>query len=262
MEWLEIILPTVKTILLSIIVLIIGLMVVKSISKVLKRYIESSRLDDSLKPFILSLTDILLKILLALSVVSILGLDITSFAAILAAAGFAVGLAFQGTLSNFAGGILLLTLRPFKVGDFIEGSGSSGTVKGVQILYTELVTPNNISIFIPNAELSNSSIINYSKQSTRRADYKFTASYESDSQHVINVLNDVISSHELVLKDPEPFIKLSGHGDSAVEYTVRIWAKSEDYWDVYFDIFGKVKKRFDEEGISIPYPQMEVHINK
>lgn len=261
MEWIEVAMPIIKSILLAIIVLVIGSMIIKFLMKVLERQIQYSKLDDSLKPFILSFTSAILKILLVLSVISIFGVDITSFVAILASAGFAVGLAFQGSLSNFAGGVLLLTLRPFKVGDFIEGAGYSGTVKGIQILYTELVTPDNKTIYIPNGDLSNAGIVNYSKESTRRVDLTFDVSYEANNSHVIRVLKDIVNSHPAVLKDPEPFVRLSGHGDSAVEYTVRIWTKSEDYWTVYFDILEQTKILFDEENISIPYPQMDVHFS-
>ncbi|HSH35380.1 mechanosensitive ion channel family protein [Schnuerera sp.] len=262
MEWIEVVMPIIKSIFLAIIVLIVGSTIIKFLIKVLEKQIQRSKLDNSLKPFIMSLISAILKILLALSVISILGVDITSFVAILAAAGFAVGLAFQGSLSNFAGGILLLTLRPFKIGDFIEGAGYSGTVKGIQILYTELVTPDNKSVYIPNGDLSNAGIVNYSKNSTRRVDLTFGVGYEADNNHVIKTLKDIVDNHPSVLDEPEPFIRLTGHGDSAVEYTVRIWVKSEDYWGVYFDILEQAKIRFDEENISIPYPQMDIHLNK
>ena len=262
MEWIEVVMPIIKSIFLAIIVLIVGSTIIKFLIKVLEKQIQRSKLDNSLKPFIMSLISAVLKILLALSVISILGVDITSFVAILAAAGFAVGLAFQGSLSNFAGGILLLTLRPFKIGDFIEGAGYSGTVKGIQILYTELVTPDNKSVYIPNGDLSNAGIVNYSKNSTRRVDLTFGVGYEADNNHVIKTLKDIVDNHPSVLDEPEPFIRLTGHGDSAVEYTVRIWVKSEDYWGVYFDILEQAKIRFDEENISIPYPQMDIHLNK
>jgi small conductance mechanosensitive channel len=258
----DIILPIVKTIAFAIVVLVVGLFILKYISKILKKQIQKSKLDDSLKPFLVSGIDISLKILLVLSVISILGIDITSFAAILASAGFAIGLAFQGSLANFAGGILLLTLRPFKVGDFIEGAGYSGTVKEIRILYTELATVDNKAVLIPNADLSNASIINYSKNSTRRADLKFNVRYDSNNKHVVNILNSVVNAHESVLKDPEPFVRITAYGDSSVEYTVRVWAKSEDYWGMYFDILEQVKILFEKEEILIPYPQMNINMNK
>ncbi|WP_163537551.1 mechanosensitive ion channel domain-containing protein [Gracilibacillus sp. YIM 98692] len=262
MDWLEIAMPIIKNIALAIIVLIVGLMVIKAITKFISTRIEKSKMDDSLKPFLVSLIGAILKILLVLTVVSVLGVEMTSFAAIIAAAGFAIGLAFQGSLSNFAGGILLLTLRPFRVGDYIEGAGYSGTVNGIQILYTELVTPDNKVIFIPNGNLSNTGITNYSVKETRRVDFKFGTGYEADTKHVLDTLKQVADNHSLVLKDPEPFVRMSEHGDSAVVYTVRVWVNSPDYWTVYFDIIEDVKTKFDQEEISIPYPQMDVHIDQ
>lgn len=262
MEWMDLALPIIKNIALAIIVLIIGLIVIKVITNIIGNAIERSKTDDTLKPFLVSLSGAILKILLIVTIVTVLGVDTTSFVAIIAAAGFAIGLAFQGSLANFAGGILLLSLRPFKVGDYIEGGGFSGTVKAIQILYTELVTPDNKVIFIPNGNLSNSGIVNYSANDTRRVDFKFGTGYEADTNHVLATLNDVVQKNSLVLQDPEPFIRLSEHGDSAVFYAVRVWVNSENYWTVHFDILEEVKKRFDEEKISIPYPQMDVHVNQ
>ncbi|GAB2317774.1 hypothetical protein IRB23SM22_00310 [Alkalibacterium sp. s-m-22] len=195
-----------------------------------------------------------MKILLIIVVIGILGIPTASFVAVLGAGSLAIGLAFQGALSNLAGGVLLLTMRPFKVGDYIEGSGYSGTVKAIQILYTELITPDNKMIYIPNGTLSNAGIVNYSVHDTRRVDFTFGVGYETDTQHVLNVLEGILNNHELVMSDPEPFIRLSAHGDSAVEYVARVWVKSEDYWTVYFDVLQEVKKSFDQEGISISYP--------
>ncbi|WP_245736136.1 mechanosensitive ion channel family protein [Virgibacillus subterraneus] len=192
MEWMEVALPIIKNIALAIIVLIVGLIVIKAITNIIGKRIERSKTDDTLKPFLLSLIGTILKILLILSIIKILGVDITSFVAIIAAAGFAIGLAFQGSLANFAGGILLLTLRPFRVGDYVEGAGYSGTVKGIQILYTELITPDNKVIYIPNGILSNSGIVNYSVNDTRRVDFQFRTGYESDTNHVLETLNDVV----------------------------------------------------------------------
>ncbi|MFD2640086.1 mechanosensitive ion channel family protein [Piscibacillus salipiscarius] len=259
---LSVIWPYLVNIALAIITLVVGLAVIKMITKFVGKQIERSKLDNSLKPFLKSLTSAILKILLVLSVVSILGADMTSFVAVLAAASFAVGLAFQGSLSNFAGGILLLSLRPFRVGDYIEGNGYSGTVEAIQILYTELVTPDNKVIFVPNGNLSNSGIVNYSAKDQRRVDFKFGVGYETDTQHVLRTLHQIVENHPSTLDDPEPFVRLSAHGDSAVEYTVRVWVNAEDFWDVHFDILEQVKTRFDQEKISIPYPQMDVHVNQ
>lgn len=257
----EVALPIIKNIALAIIVLIVGLIVIKAITNIIGKRIERSKTDDTLKPFLVSLIGTILKVLLILSIIKILGVDITSFVAIIAAAGFAIGLAFQGSLANFAGGVLLLTLRPFRVGDYVEGAGYSGTVKGIQILYTELITPDNKVIYIPNGILSNAGIVNYSVNDTRRVDFQFRTGYESDTNHVLETLNDVVQKHSLILQDPDPFVRLSEQGESAVVYTVRVWVNAEDYWTVHFDILEEVKKRFDEEKILIPYPQMNVRVN-
>lgn len=262
MNWINLAVELAMPVVLAIVTFIVGLAVIKGIVRLSSRQIEKSKLDESLKPFLVSVISVGLKVLLIVTVISILGIPVASFVAILGAAGLAVGLAFQGALSNLAGGVLLLTMRPFKVGDYIEGAGYGGTVKAIQILYTELITPDNRMIYVPNGNLSNAGIINYSVHDTRRVDFTFGVGYEADNQLVRETLSEVIESHELILRDPEPFIRLSGHGDSAVDYVVRAWVKSEDYWTVHFDILESVKMRFDEEDISIPYPQMDIHLSK
>ncbi len=256
------VLPFVRSLALALVVLLVGLFIIKKITQILAKQIDKSKLDTTLKPFLLSLASAILKILLVLSVISILGIDTTSFVAVIAAAGFAIGLAFQGSLSNFAGGILLLIFRPFKVGDFVEGGGHSGSVEAINILTTTLTTPDNKVIFIPNGTLSNSSIVNYSIKETRRVDWKFGVGYENDQDKVKDVLKDIVMNHPLILKDPEPFVRMSEHGDSAVGFTVRAWVSSSDYFTVMFDVIEEVKRRFDKENISIPYPQMDIHMEK
>lgn len=254
------VLPIVKSIVFAIVVLVVGLLVIKWITKILGKILEKNEIDPTLKPYIRSITTAVLKVLLVVAIIGILGIETTSFVAIFGAAGLAVGLAFQGSLSNFAGGVLILVTKPFKVGDFIETTGHSGTVEAIQILYTDLVTTDNKVIRIPNGSLSNASIINYSEKNTRRVDFEFSAAYEADSAIVIQTLTGVVTNHPQILKDPEPFVRMSEHGDSAVIYTVRVWVNAADYWTVYFDIIEKVKQRFDEEELYIPYPQMDVHV--
>lgn len=261
MDWMNLLVDIAKPIVLAIITLIIGLAVIKAVVKVIGSQIEKSKLDDSLKPFLQSVISAVLKVLLVISVVGILGIPIASFVAILGAAGLAIGLAFQGSLANLAGGVLLLTIRPFKVGDYIEGAGYSGTVKAIQILYTELVTADNKMIFIPNGNLSNAGITNYSVNSTRRVDFTFGVSYDADNQHVLQVLRTIITNHELVMQDPEPFVRLANHGDSSVDYAVKAWVKAEDYWTVYYDVLEEVKVTFDRENIGIPYPTMDINMS-
>lgn len=260
MDWITFFIDKAVPVVMAILTLIIGLSLINVFNRLLTRQVEKSKMDESLKPFLLSVFSVVMKILLIIVVISILGIPTASFVAVLGAGSLAIGLAFQGALSNLAGGVLLLTMRPFKVGDYIEGSGYSGTVKAIQILYTELITPDNKMIYIPNGTLSNSGIVNYSVHDTRRVDFTFGVGYETDTQHVLNVLERIINSHELVMSDPEPFIRLSAHGDSAVEYVARVWVKSEDFWTVHFDVLQEVKKSFDQEGISIPYPQMDIHM--
>lgn len=252
----------VQSLLLALVSLIVGLTAIRWASSKLELLFRRSKLDETLVPFLTSLASASLKVLLLISIISILGIDTTSLVAVIAAAGFAVGLAFQGSLSNFAGGILLLTLRPFKVGDYIEAEGYDGTVECIKVLYTEIVTLDNKVIYLPNGNLSNSNITNYSIKDTRRLSLNFGVGYESDADRVISILRDIVTNHPLTLSDPEPFIRMSEHGDSALVFTVRAWTKSEDLWTVHFDLIEQVKKRFDEEGISIPFPQMDIHMEK
>ena len=191
----------------------------------------------------------------------ILGIPTTSFVTALASCGVAIGLALQGALGNLAGGIMILVFKPFRVGDYITTASSSGTVSNITIMYTMLKTPDNKVITIPNGTLTNSVIENYSASDERRVDLVFTTSYDCDIDKVKTVLLDAVKKHERILKNPEPFARLTKHGDSALEYTVRVWCKAADYWDVNFDLIETVKKDFDANGISIPYPQMDIHID-
>jgi|LSQX01.3.fsa_nt_gb small conductance mechanosensitive channel len=255
-----VLIPAIKSLALAIIVLIVGLFAIKWGIKKLKVVVYKSKIDSSLKPFVVSLADAALKIFLVISVIGILGVQTSSFVAVLASAGLAIGLAFQGSLSNFAGGVLILTSKPFGVGNYIEANGYAGTVESIKILYTELVTPDNKVIFIPNGNLANSSIVNYSMKETRRVDLKFYVSYNENNSEVISTIKSVIEEQPLVLKDPEPFVRMSEHGERAVVYTVRAWVKSKDYWEVYFNITEEVKRNFDDKDIEIPYPQIDVHM--
>jgi len=262
MDYVTLVLPIAKSIAFAILVLIIGMFMIKWITTRTEKLVSKKNIDATLKPFIMSVTNVGLKIILAVIVISILGIDTTSFVAIFASAGLAIGLAFQGSLSNFAGGVLLLITRPIKVGDYIEANGYGGTVEAIQILYTQLTTVDNKVVHIPNGSLSNTSIINYSAKDTRRVDFQFSASYDADCEKVINTLSDIVNNHPQIMKSPETFVRMSEHGDNAVIYTVRVWVKAADYWTVHFDVIESVKKRFDAEHISIPYPQMDVRINQ
>lgn len=246
----------------AVIVLLVGLRLIKSLVKWLKFSKKLEKLDNGLRTFLVSFSKIGLYILLIITVAMILGIPTTSFITLLASCGVAIGLALQGSLSNFAGGIMILVFKPFKLGDFIEASGESGTVVEISVVYTVILTPDNKRVTIPNGTLTNSVIENYSAEELRRVDLTFDAEYSCDVNKVKSVITEVVEAHPLVLKDPEPFIRLSDHADSSLTYTVRAWCKTENYWDVNFDIVEGVKKAFDENGVAIPYPQMDVHITK
>lgn len=248
-------------VLLAIVVLLIGLRIVKVISRGAGRAMEKRNVDASLRPFLTSLIDVVLKVVLVISVISMIGVETTSFIAVLGAAGLAVGLALSGTLQNFAGGVLILILKPFKVGDFIEAQGFMGTVNMIQIFATILKTPDNRTIIIPNGPLSTGSITNFSTEARRRVDMEFGIGYTDDIDKAKEVLNRLCKEDTRILQDPAPQIVLATLGDSSVDFKVRAWCEAGDYWGIYFDFHEKVKKTFDKEGIGIPFPQMDVHVH-
>lgn len=246
----------------AILVLIIGLWVISLLSKAFGRMMKKKDMDPSLQGFMKSMISVILKVLLFVSVMGMVGIEATSFIAIIGAAGLAIGLALQGTLQNFAGGVIILLFKPYKTGDFIEGAGHMGTVKEIKIFTTILNTPDNKLIIIPNAQLSNSSLTNFSAMETRRVDFTFGIAYGDDFDKAKNVLLDLINADERIQKDPEPFIALSELADSSVNIVVRVWAKGADYWGIFFDMNEKVYKTFTKEGLNIPFPQMDVHLIK
>lgn len=244
----------------ALIIFLVGITITKKMTKWIKTSHKLDRMDDSLRSFLVSFSKIILYILLIITIAMILGVPATSFITILASCGVAIGLALQGSLSNFAGGLMILFFKPFKVGDFIEASGESGTVTEISVVYTVLLTPDNKRITLPNGNLTNSVIKNYSSEEIRRVDMTFNVAYDSDVQKVKNILTDIATSHPYALTDPEPTIRMSAHGDSALAFVVRVWCKNENYWDVFFEITEKAKLAFDENGIEIPFPQMDVHV--
>jgi small conductance mechanosensitive channel len=245
---------------LAIIVLIIGLWVIKLIIKGISKALDRAKVDDSLKHFLAGLIGIGLKILLLISIASMLGIATTSFVAVLGAAGLAVGLSLQGSLANFAGGILILLFKPFKVGDVIDAQGHLGVVDSIQVLNTILKTPDNKTIIIPNGGLSNGSITNFTTEERRRVDMTFGIGYNDDIKKAKQALNDLIKQDDRILDEPAPMVVVSELGDSSVNFTVRVWAKTKDYWGIYFDMQENVKLEFDKQGISIPFPQRDVHV--
>ncbi len=245
---------------LAILTLFIGLWIINRIVGGLDKALKN-RVEPTLLRFMHSLISIGLKVMLVISVASMIGIQTTSFVAIIGAAGLAVGLALQGSLANFAGGALILFFKPFKVGDVIEAQGYVGKVKEIQIFTTVLTTADNRRVIIPNGALSNGSMINIGAEPTRRVDFVFGIGYSDDIDKAKAILVRLADADARVLKDPEKLIVVSELADSSVNFTVRLWAKTEDYWGVYFDMIENVKKTFDAEGISIPFPQRDVHIH-
>ena len=248
-----------KDLLGAIIIYIVGRFIIKQVGRLLARILEKRKLEISVQTFLRSLVNILLNLVLAFAIVSRLGVETTSFAALLASAGVAIGMALSGNLSNFAGGLIILVFKPFKVGDYIEGQNANGTVREIQIFHTILTTVDNKVIYVPNGALSSNAITNYSKQETRRAEWVFGVEYGEDFEKVKAVLQRIIDADPRILKDPAPMIALGALSASSVDIKVRAWAKTADYWDVYFDMNKIVYDTFNKEGIGFPFPQLTVH---
>jgi len=245
---------------LAILTLLIGLWIVSGITKLIKLSMERSKVDPTLIPFMSSLVSWGLKVLLFISVASMIGIATTSFIAVLGAAGLAIGLALQGSLANFAGGVLVMIFKPYKVGDLIESQGHLGVVKEVQIFNTILIAPQSKQVIIPNGATSNGSIVNYTAEGKIRVDLTVGVSYDADIDKTKKVLMDVLTANEMVMKDPAPFVGVLEMADSSVNFAVRPHCKPKDYWDVYFSVNEAVKKALDENAISIPFPQRDVHL--
>ena len=248
-----------KDLLGAIIIYIVGRFIIKQVGRLLARILEKRKLEISVQTFLRSLVSILLNLILAFAIVSRLGVETTSFAALLASAGVAIGMALSGNLSNFAGGLIILVFKPFKVGDYIEGQNANGTVREIQIFHTILTTVDNKVIYVPNGALSSNAITNYSKQETRRAEWVFGVEYGEDFEKVKAVLQRIIDADPRILKDPAPMIALGALSASSVDIKVRAWAKTADYWDVYFDMNKIAYDTFNKEGIGFPFPQLTVH---
>ena len=246
-------------VLLAIVVLVVGLWLIKRVVRLLEAGLNRRSTDETLNRFLMSVTSVGLKALLLVSVASMVGIETTSLIAVLGAAGLAVGLALQGSLSNFAGGVLVLLFRPYKVGDFVELEGVSGTVKAIQIFNTVLNTPDNKLVIVPNGLASNGVITNYSTEETRRVDFVFGIDYGDSVSQARGLIEQVVAGDQRIMQDPAPLIVLSELADSSVNLTVRVWVASSDYWGVYFQVLEQVKEAFDSNGISIPYPQQVVH---
>lgn len=249
--------------LVAVVIIIVGFRLAKFFSRMTERILEKRESDKGLITFMRGLVNGLVKVLTIITAFSQLGIEMTSFIAILGAAGLAVGMAFSGTLSNLAGGVMLLIFKPIKVDEFIEAQGEMGTVSEIQIFHTILLTVDNKTIIIPNGPLANGNIVNYTRQDQRRVDFKFGFAYGEDLKLAQDTIMEIIKSHPKVLKDPEPMVRLGELADSSVNLTVRLWSMKEDYWDIHFYVNEQVYEKFNEiEGLSIPFPQVDVHMEK
>lgn len=245
----------------GIVILVIGLWIAGMITSTVKKLMEKRGLDPALQSFLGSMLGITLKVLVVISALGTLGIEMTSFVAILGAAGLAVGMALSGTLQNFAGGVMILIFKPFKVGDFIEAQGYAGVVSEIQIFNTILKTGDNKTIIIPNGGLSTGSMVNYSTEPRRRVDWVIGIGYGDDCDKAKEVIMGMLNDDSRILKDPAPFIAVKELADSSVNFVVRGWVESADYWGVYFDLHERVYKEFDKHGLNIPFPQMDVHVH-
>lgn len=248
-----------KSILLAAIVAVIGYYIVRFINNMVARILERRNVEPTVQSFLKSFINITLLILLILTVVSTLGVNTTSLAALLASAGLAVGMALSGNLQNLAGGIILLLFKPYKVGDYIEAQGVSGTVKAIQIFHTILTTPDNKELFIPNGALSSGNITNYSKNDLRRVDMVVSVEYGTDTEKVKQVTQELLRSDSRILKDPAPFVAVNELGDNGVFFSIRVWVNGSDYWNVFFDTNERIYNEFNKQGIGFPFPQIQIH---
>jgi len=249
-------------VLMAIIILIIGLWIIRRIVKVTTKVFEKRGINVSLQGFLLSMISIGLKAMLIISIAQMAGIETTSFIAVIGAAGLAIGFALQGTLANFAGGVMILLFKPFEIGDLIESQGHLGSVKEIHIFVTILLTPEKKTVILPNAAVSNGDIVNYTKEGVIRVDMTFGISYESNIKQAKDVLMKIMENHPKVIKDPAPFVGVAELGDSSVNLAVRPFTVPADYWDVYFNVYEDGKVALEAAGISIPFPQVDVHMDK
>jgi len=246
----------------AILTLVIGLWIVKMVLKGVRKGLDKGATEETLKSFLTSIVSVLLKVMVYITALGMLGVEMTSFIAILGAAGLAVGLALSGALQNFAGGVMILLFKPFKAGHYIEAQGHSGTVREIQIFSTILKTPDNKTILIPNGKLANDSMVNYSVEDKRRVDWTIGIGYGNDIDKAYEVIKRLLSEDDRILNDPEPFMALNELADSSVNIVVRAWVNAGDYWPVNFRLNEQVYKTFEDEGLDIPYPQQDIHVHK
>lgn len=250
----------VPKVLLAVVTLIVGLWIVNRVVKAIRKALTKREVDPSLVPFLSGIIKALLIVMLLISIAEMVGVETTSFVAVLGAAGLAIGLALQGSLSNFAGGVLILILKPFKVGDVIEAQGATASVSEIQVFHTVLKSYDNKTIILPNGPLYNNKIVNYSTEPTRKVEWVFGVGYDDDIDKTKATIQEIVFSDERILDRDTPFIKLAEMADSSVNFKVRALVNQADYWDVFFEKMEAIKKAFDKQGISIPYPQVDAHL--
>lgn len=251
-----------RNIVIALLIYYIGRLLVRLAVRGLRKVMQRQNVEPTLEKFVCNLVRMALMVMVIIAAIGALGIQTTSFIAVFGAAGLAVGLALQGSLSNFAAGVLIVLFRPYKVGDFVEAAGIAGSVEQVQILTTILKTPDNKQIIVPNSQIMGSIITNYSANETRRVDLTVGVSYDDDIDKVLATLRELVAAEERILKEPECLIKVQALADSSVNFVVRPWVNTADYWGVYFDLTEAIKKRFDQEGITFPFPQQDVHLYK
>ena len=260
-EYMDIISKNLINIFIALVILFVGFKIINFISYIFKRAYRNKISNDAIY-FLFQIAEIFLKGALIISLISFLGIPTTSFVAILGSVGLAIGLSLQGSLANFAGGFLILILKPFKSGDYITGAGHSGTVEEIQIFYTKLLTFDNKVIIIPNSQLSNDSIINFTANDKRRIDINLGVDYGQNIDKVKETVLKVVNRHPKILPEPEPFVRLAELGESSINFTVRVWVNTEDYWATFYDLNEDFKKEFDKENIEIPFPKMDIYIKE
>ena len=249
-----------KHIIAAVVIFIVGRFLIKLINRLVASILQRRHIEISVQTFLSSLVNIILTILLIITVIGALGVNTTSFAALIASAGVAIGMALSGNLQNFAGGLIILLFKPYRVGDFIDVCGVQGTVSAVQIFHTILLTPDNKAVYLPNGSTSSSTITNYSREDKRRIEWTFGIDYGEDVNRARTAILSVITADARILPDPAPFVAVGSLSDSSVDIIVRVWVPTEEYWNVYFDMHQRVYETFNEQKINFPYPQQTVHL--
>lgn len=249
-----------KHIIAAVVIFIVGRFIIKLINRLVASILQRRHIEISVQTFLSSLVNIILTILLIITVIGALGVNTTSFAALIASAGVAIGMALSGNLQNFAGGLIILLFKPYRVGDFIDVCGVQGTVSAVQIFHTILLTPDNKAVYLPNGSTSSSTITNYSRENKRRIEWTFGIDYGEDVGRARTAILSVITADARILPDPAPFVAVGGLSDSSVDIIVRVWVPTEEYWNVYYDMHQRVYETFNEQKINFPYPQQTVHL--